>query len=80
MVEAMVGTVIAVTVIGALALMAEIFAFSPKNIPRTLTPYEKTLVDRVYIEKPGRDEPRVAEWLQQQEVNHPKAKLDSLDD
>lgn len=80
MVEALVGTVIALVAAGALALMAEIFAFSPKTSLRTLTPYEKMLVDRVYIEKPGKGEPKVAEWLQQQEVNHPSSKLKRLED
>ena len=80
MVEALVGTVIALVATGALALMAEIVAFSPSTSSRTLTPYEKMLVDRVYIEKPGNGEPKVAEWLQQQEVNHPRSKLRPMED
>jgi hypothetical protein len=79
MVEALVGTVIALIATGALALMADIFAFSPKATPRVLTSYEKTLVNRVYVEKLSNVEPKVAEWLKQQEVDFPKAKARSIE-
>jgi len=74
MVEALVGTVMILIATGSIALMAEVFSFAPKNNLRSLTPYEKMLVDRVYVEKPGKGEPKVAEWLQQQEVNHPRSR------
>ena len=80
MVEALVGTVIALVATGALALMAEIVAFSPSTSSRTLTPYEEMLVERVYKKKRENYEPKVAEWLQQQEVNHPRSKLRPMED
>lgn len=81
MIEALVGTLIALVATGALALMAEIFTFAPSQSTKILTPHEKMLIDRVYIEKHGiGGGSAVTEWLQRQEIDHPRAKLDALSD
>ena len=80
MIEALIGTVIALIATGALALMSEIFASSPNSSHKQLTSYEQMLVNRVYVEKHDPElEPKIAEWLQKQEQDHPKAKLDPME-